>query len=522
MRKLPFTLTLLSSLLTVNAATAAAPKASGTDEKQVWITIGADAVQTIQKQYSTAVPMQYLDTVATQEDAVAVVSVPESSLNNLSEIMHEEFNRCGGYFYHESREEALSYANSIQTIQPIAVNYSINNPEGVQALTSQLDADKLSETVDKLSSYRNRYYTRQSGVDSAIWIKDNWTAISAGRSDISVELYEHGSWAQPSVIATVTGSTHPNEIVIVGGHLDSINGSSPSYGSAPGADDNASGIAVVTETLRSIVQSGYKPARTVMFMGYAAEEVGLRGSNSIAQSFKSNNKNVLGVAQFDMTGVQGTPDLDIVFMTDYTSSAQNQFMATLIDTYLSDLHYGYSRCGYGCSDHASWYNQGYPASIPFESTFNDSNHKIHTSQDTEFDQEHALKFARLSAAFVAELAKSESNPPDEETDPEPDDNALENGVAKTGLSADSGDKLTYTFDVPSDATNISITINGGSGDADLYVKLGSEPGNFSYDCRPYKNGNNETCNMNGGGKYYINIKAYSSFSGVTLTGSYSN
>jgi putative aminopeptidase FrvX len=53
---------------------------------------------------------------------------------------------------------------------------------------------------------------------------------------------------------------------------------------APGADDDASGIAPLLEVLRIALASGWKPKRTVKFMGYAREEVGLRGSNAIATS----------------------------------------------------------------------------------------------------------------------------------------------------------------------------------------------------------------------------------------------
>jgi len=104
----------------------------------------------------------------------------------------------------------------------------------------------------------------------------------------------------------------------------------------------------------------------------------------------------------------------------------------------------------------------------------------------------------------------------------PGDNVLKNGVPVTGLSASTGQDVTYTMEVPSGATNIQFEISGGSGDADLYVKFGSAPTDSSYDCRPYKNGNAETCTgTQTGGTYHVRVKAYNAFSNVTLTGSYS-
>jgi serine protease len=106
--------------------------------------------------------------------------------------------------------------------------------------------------------------------------------------------------------------------------------------------------------------------------------------------------------------------------------------------------------------------------------------------------------------------------------PPPGGDVLENGVPVTNLSASAGGDITYTMVVPSGASDIKFQISGGSGDADLYVKYGAAPTDGSYDCRPYLNGNNEICNMNqGAGTYHVRVKAYTSFSGVTLQGSYS-
>src|SRR5690606_29398907 len=79
--------------------------------------------------------------------------------------------------------------------------------------------------------------------------------------------------------------------------------------------------------------------------------------------------------------------------------------------------------------------------------------------------------------------------------PPPSGNELENGVARTGLGASSGSSLAYQMTVPAGATDLSFAISGGSGDADLYVRFGSAPTTSSYDCRPYKSGNSETCSF---------------------------
>ncbi|MEO6801455.1 MAG: pre-peptidase C-terminal domain-containing protein [Rhodanobacter sp.] len=101
-------------------------------------------------------------------------------------------------------------------------------------------------------------------------------------------------------------------------------------------------------------------------------------------------------------------------------------------------------------------------------------------------------------------------------------NVLQNGVPVTGLHATKNNAVYYTMVVPAGATNLNLSIAGGTGDADMYVKLGSQPTTSSYDCRPYVAGNNESCTASAptAGTYYIMVRAYKSYTGVTLTGSY--
>ena len=103
-------------------------------------------------------------------------------------------------------------------------------------------------------------------------------------------------------------------------------------------------------------------------------------------------------------------------------------------------------------------------------------------------------------------------------------NVLTNGVPVTGLSAAKDASVNYTMAVPAGATNLKFTIAGGTGDADLYVKFGAAPttGTSGYDCRPYASGNNESCPIATAqaGTYYVMVRAFAAYSGVTLTGSY--
>jgi len=106
--------------------------------------------------------------------------------------------------------------------------------------------------------------------------------------------------------------------------------------------------------------------------------------------------------------------------------------------------------------------------------------------------------------------------------PPPPDVVLVNGVPVTSLSGTTGQTRFFTLVVPAGATGLKFVLSGGTGDADMYVRFGSKPTTTTYDCRPYVNGNNETCNIATAqaGTYYVMLRAYTTYSNTTLTGTY--
>jgi leucyl aminopeptidase len=510
-------------------------KAEKAQEKMVWITMGTDALPVVREAFKgqgLALPAS-----AKEKGGVAALRIPESAIEKIAGVMHDKLNRCAGFISHDSEAKALAEvdkAGEPSAPPSLLAGYNIKNGPSVNAMLAGVQELNIRNTINSLSTnWTTRRYDVQSGVDAANWLKNQWTTIANGRTDVSVALYSH-TWLQPSVIATITGTTLPNEIVVIGGHLDSINGSS-STGAAPGADDDASGVASLTEVFRVAMANGYKPARTVKFMAYAAEEVGLKGSAAIATAHKNSGANVVGVLQLDMTNYKGS-SYDFAMVTDNTNATLNSFTTSLITTYLSGMTYTNITCGYGCSDHASWNSQGYPATMPFEATMNTSNPNIHTTADTlsvtSGTASNSVKFAKLGAAFLGEVAKGATTgntppPTDGGGTPPPTCTpiALSNGVTVTGISVGAGAwSCAYTLAVPAGSTNLTFNLSGGTGDADMYVKFGSEPTSSSYDCRPYQSGNTESCSFAtpSAGTYYVKLNGYQAASGMSLKGAYSS
>jgi leucyl aminopeptidase len=397
------------------AARAAAPVAP-----DVWVTIDRDVLVAFERAGNVWEPTALGGGVDLARPQVVATAIPESRIVELSTFIHERYERCGGFMAHGSREEALATASRMQYVSaieqmPAPVPYTIDNRTVATALVAEVKEANIRQNIADLAAFFTRYHNCATGNQSALSIRDKWTAIAAGRSDVSVALFPHTTYTtmQPSVILTITGTTLPSEVVILGAHQDSIAGSNCTTSRAPGADDDASGVASITEILRTMMTLNFHPQRTVKFMAYAAEEIGLRGSNEIATAYQAQGVNVVGVLHFDMTNYAGTRGADIVIYTDFTNAAQNAFITELATQYVPTAFTAAPRltdiCGYGCSDHASWTAKGYPSSFPFETRFTQDNPFIHSANDTLANMgntaAHSVPFAQLGAAYVAELAK---------------------------------------------------------------------------------------------------------------------
>lgn len=364
----------------------------------VWISIPQEA------RAKSPVPLH----AALTTHGLSISQVPTSQLPALSAWMHETYNRCGGFFYEDSLEAARTAIE--HPISKASFSYTLQQNPTLATLLTQVKEADIKSVIETLSTFQNRLYTSHHGVDSQKWVMQKWKEMAAGREDISIELVTHNDYIQPSVMLTIQGQESPNEIVVLGGHGDSILSSSRDAEiRAPGADDNASGIATITEVLRIIVSNNIQFKRTIKLFSYAAEEVGLRGSQDIAKFFKKNKLNVQGVIQLDMTNYAGSPPFDIVFMTDYVDANLTAYLQNLLKTHLPEVKWTTDQCGYACSDHASWTRNGYPSAMPFEARMNEDNPRIHTTRDTldvsKGRAEHAMPFAKLSLAYLMDLGR---------------------------------------------------------------------------------------------------------------------
>ncbi|KAF8914108.1 peptidase [Gymnopilus junonius] len=305
--------------------------------------------------------------------------------------------------FKSQRKASFPVPNATEIVEPILKTLSITGPQ---------------ENLKKFSSFRTRYYRSDTGKQSQEWLLSKISEITAEyaseslRELITAKPFPH-SWGQSSIIVSIKGSSSTDDsVVVIGAHQDSTN--IWPFLPAPGADDDGSGSVTILESYRALLAADFRPVRTIEFHWYSAEEGGLLGSQAIAKDYEARSVNVIAMSQFDMTAwvKRGTRE-EVGIITDFTDEDLTNFNMALVNLYLN-IPYVKTECGYACSDHASWRKAGYPSSFTIESSFENSNKNIHSTNDRidisdEFSFTHLLEFSKLAVAFAIELGSVKSS-----------------------------------------------------------------------------------------------------------------
>ncbi|GAA1614910.1 M20/M25/M40 family metallo-hydrolase [Actinoplanes couchii] len=188
---------------------------------------------------------------------------------------------------------------------------------GLAGIQREIDPARIEAIVRKLVSFGTRHTLSVQddparGIGAARdWIfaeLQRYAAASQGRMTVELQ-----SFVQPvsprvpvptritNVIATLTGRTTPERVYVVTGHYDSrVSDVMDAVKDAPGADDDASGVAVIMELAR--VLAGRQPESTLVFAAVAGEEQGLYGSDHMAQVYKDAGTDIQAMFSNDIVG----------------------------------------------------------------------------------------------------------------------------------------------------------------------------------------------------------------------------
>ncbi|KAJ7179301.1 peptidase [Mycena filopes] len=289
---------------------------------------------------------------------------------------------------------------------------SPNATEKVKPILKTLSTKGPEANLREFTSFRTRHYRSDTGRQSQVWLKNRISEITSEwgskslQNKITISEFSH-SWGQNSVIARINGSSTTDDgVIVIGAHQDSTN--MWPFLPAPGADDDGSGSVTILESYRALLAADFHPVRAIEFHWYSAEEGGLLGSQAVAQAYEVRHVNVVAMSQFDMTAwVKAGTTESVGIIMDFVDLPLTEFNKQLVDMYL-DIPWAETKCGYACSDHASWAKAGYPSSFTIESTFENSNKHIHSANDRidvseEFSFSHMLEFSKLAVAFAVEL-----------------------------------------------------------------------------------------------------------------------
>ena len=289
-----------------------------------------------------------------------------------------------------------------KALKHTASSYPVTHQSAVFSLLDEVKTDNILATLKRLTDYKNRSPNEQTGVDAANWLKATFEsyALKYQRRDTETYFVNTGYfYKQPSVV-TVIGKDLKAPGIVIGAHMDTLEGR------MPGAGDDGSGSSSVMEMARVMLASDVPLKRPVYFIWYSAEEQGLVGSQYVVEHFMRNDIPVKAAIQFDMTGFRNDKNDPTMWVyRDFTDDRLTDFVSKLIETYVG-VPVAESSCGYGCSDHASWMEEGIPAAFPCETDFPHHNRFIHTDKDTmdRLTPEHLTNFAKLGVAFAVELA----------------------------------------------------------------------------------------------------------------------
>lgn len=221
---------------------------------------------------------------------------------------------------------------------------------------------------------------------------------------LPVEYHQWGAITHPNVIAELSGVSKPDEIYIIGAHLDNL----PLSERAPGADDNASGSVAVL--MAADILSQYQWDCTLRFALWTGEEQGLKGSSAYAQRAYENDENIAGYLNLDMIAwntASSSPDIDLHADSDIPRSLElAQVFSETISAYQLNLIPEILPNGTTHSDHASFWDYGYPAFLAIEdfSDFNPLYHTVDDDMDNFQDWAYYVEFVKAVIGSFAHMS----------------------------------------------------------------------------------------------------------------------
>jgi hypothetical protein len=271
----------------------------------------------------------------------------------------------------------------------------------IEAMVESVSGDRFDAHVNRLQAFQTRYAAHDSCFAAAAWIKAEFESYGID----SVTYHYCGDMYAPNVVAVIPGAVDPERLVVIGAHYDSF--STPTD-FAPGADDNATGTACVLECARVLSQFEFE--RTLVFIAFSAEEMGLIGSHAWAGMASRLGLDIVAMIAVDMIGYVATGDaVDLDVISDSPSMWIRDLAVEAGGLYVPDLPVIDGTFGDGRSDHASFWQVGYPAVWFFEDSESYSPY-IHTPSDVIGQSYNSRDLATMSTQVAVATTATLAGP----------------------------------------------------------------------------------------------------------------
>ncbi len=293
----------------------------------------------------------------------------------------------------------LVLAHQAANDDPLSAN-KIDFNVSVQSLVDSVNGDRWFADIQTLANFGTRYSGRSGNIAARDWLVQQFQAMPG--LSVSTQQFTFGSTTSYNVVATLTGTTRPDDWYIVGGHFDSRSQTVQTADTAPGAEDNGSGTAAVLEEARILTAN--PPDATVIFICYSGEEQGLFGSIDHASDLvaSGDNAHIRAVQIMDMIGYTGDSDLDCLLETGSIGQSMQSAYAAAAAQYTT-LRIVTSLNPFG-SDHVPYLDRGMPALLLIENDW-DSYPSYHRTTDTpsNITIDMGVQIMRMDIAALAQM-----------------------------------------------------------------------------------------------------------------------
>ena len=284
----------------------------------------------------------------------------------------------------------------------------------IREMMNQVNMDSLQATVQYLQDYQSRVWNSQNAFDASDWIAARMQALGL---EVEQQAFNASTWlgsgqAAPNVIGIQRGTVYPDVYVVCGSHFDSFSWEAYSGGgNAPGADDNATGVASVLESARIMTQ--YEFEYSIIYCAYGCEEMGLYGSEAYASRCQQQSMEILGYFNNDMNGYLYGDVIHIDCIYPNSVAPIGDYYMNIGNVYFPELPIRHVNFNDGDSDHTSFNNHGYMGIYPFEDYQHYSPY-IHTPNDligTSVNSwEMSQQYCRMNIGCLAEIANPVTDP----------------------------------------------------------------------------------------------------------------